>query len=94
MIEKLLERLANLREEREGNHAEEERVQGREIRYGNAVILVIYIICHVHEQFVTLASSGYIHNYGNAVILVIHIICHVHEHGKYFIAYRRFTAAS
>lgn len=32
--------LSALREEREGNSAEEERVQGREIRYGNGLILV------------------------------------------------------
>lgn len=56
MIEKLLERLANLREEREGNHAEEERVQGREIRYGNAVILVIYVICHMYEHMTDVIS--------------------------------------
>ena len=40
IVEQLIDRLNNLREEREGNTAEEERVRGREIRYGNSVILV------------------------------------------------------
>ena len=40
IVEELMHKWSNLREEREGNAAEEERVRGREIRYGNSVILV------------------------------------------------------
>lgn len=74
MIEKLLERLANLREEREGNHAEEERVQGREIRYGNAVILVKYVICHLYEYMTEVKSYPRLYPATYDSVLLLHLM--------------------